>query len=138
MDIKLQMLVIWEYENQVGALVDTSISCENIEDLKDPEWLDNKKFYFSQGNLGCDCNRSVRVGLAKDTENYSDQFKCGEEIKFRHASIIGYSTDDKGFHGFARPVVLCSKGIWSTETWEIDETINLAGEVTLRERPENN
>lgn len=46
------------------------------------------RFWWEDGNGGCDCNRSIFLHRSyPDLEVFKEEFKCGDEIKLVNLSI---------------------------------------------------
>lgn len=70
------------------------------ESIHDIEWTDSSEFWWTDGNMGCDCNRELEFERAGGREPDDDEdFACGTErfavlsIRLLDGSLVYSATD---------------------------------------------
>lgn len=51
------------------------------------DWDDSSEYWWTDGNMGCDCNRGICFDMANGVDVTINEYKCGES-KFSIEKIV--------------------------------------------------
>ena len=75
--VSVPVKIHWSYLGRNGVADYEAIAMVTEES----NCFELSKFPWTEGNFGCDCNRSIACGLADDSEGTDKSFPCGQKIR---------------------------------------------------------